>query len=142
MRMFTRARACTPTCPARLQGVGPDVVYSFTPPTDMVVSLSTCGSSYDTVLYAGEGGLLPGGQQLASNDDDRGCVANPSASRLDLRLTAGRPYFFAVDGFSGSAGLYVFNMSCASCAQRAGGAAAAVAGVSMIAGAWGIMPAR
>lgn len=113
-----------------LQGIGPDVVYSLTPPMDMVISISTCGSNFDTVLYAGMAGLEPS-QQLASNDDDRGCTQNPSASRLDLRLTAGRPTLFALDGFAGSAGRYVLNVTCVSCiAQPASVPASSISRIS------------
>jgi len=40
--------------PTLLQTGAPDVVYSFTPPADMAVDISTCGSLYDTKVYVFE----------------------------------------------------------------------------------------
>lgn len=99
--------------------MGPDVVYAFTPACDMAVTASTCGSHYDTVLYVGLAGLAgPTGPQIMFNDDDRGCAANQGASRLDLKLQAGRTYYFAVDGYAGSAGQFMFTLTCTGVASN------------------------
>ncbi|PSC69339.1 peptidase S8 [Micractinium conductrix] len=86
----------------------PDVVYSFTPTTDMAVDISTCGSLYDTKLYVFED---PSNLQVyVGNDDDPSCTTNPKASRLSTTLQAGLTVYIVVDGYSGawldSQGLY------------------------------------
>ena len=81
------------------QAGAPDVVYSFTPTTDMAVDISTCGSLYDTKLYVfedpsnrqvgaglwsgrvggGGGGGGPGGvgRGVGRGGADAACVSTP-----------------------------------------------------------------
>jgi hypothetical protein len=80
----------------------PDVVYAFTPPTDVAVSVDLCGSSYDTILEVQDGIGVP----IACNDDYCGVQ-----SGIDfVPLTAGHTYYFIVDGYDTSCGSYVFNL--------------------------------
>ena len=64
--------------------------YEFTPSFNGLVTLSTQGSNYDTVLavYTGECGTLT---QLACNDD-----SNFFTSRIDLQVQAGKRYYVEV----------------------------------------------
>ncbi|KXZ45019.1 hypothetical protein GPECTOR_59g626 [Gonium pectorale] len=100
----------------------PDVVYSFTPSRDLSVTASTCGSSFDTVLLLGLGGLAP--EQVLANDDDPGCG---TASRLDAALPAGVTAYWVVSGFNGAAGTFRFSLTCGSCVAAGGAAEAAAA---------------
>ncbi len=87
----------TPTCALSQAG---DLVYRYTPSTNVNICLSLCGSDFDTILYV----YGPGGE-IACNDDDCGLQ-----SQLDnVPLTAGYTYYFVVDGYSMNCGNYTFN---------------------------------
>ena len=87
----------------------PDVVYSFTPDSDMALTASLCGSSYDTKLwimyydavddawYAPEGGV---------NDD----YCDLQSQINDVVLEGGVEYFLVVDGFGANSGPYVLEV--------------------------------
>ena len=64
------------------------MVYAFTPPQAMRVTASTCGSGFDTLLLLGAGGLQP--DTTLVNDDDPGCSADTSNSRIDQVTPTGR----------------------------------------------------
>ena len=49
---FSGALIPSPSVP--LQAGTRDVVYAYTPSTDVAVDISTCGSLFDTVLYVVE----------------------------------------------------------------------------------------
>jgi len=90
-------------------GDGPDVVYkySWTGLRPQSVTISTCGSTYDTILA-----LTSVGQRLfQTNDDDDGCASNPSNSRIDATLVPGAVYFIVIQGFSGSAGAFKLSIT-------------------------------
>lgn len=40
-----------PPHPTAPQGGAPDVVYAYTPPADVAVDISTCGSLFDTKIF-------------------------------------------------------------------------------------------
>jgi len=71
-----------------------DVVYAFTPPSDMSVDISLCGSSFDTVLYVYEGSCT--GDEVACDDD--GCASSDESQVLGVPLNAGTTYYIVVDG--------------------------------------------
>ncbi|KAG2497251.1 hypothetical protein HYH03_004835 [Edaphochlamys debaryana] len=106
------------TSPGNPLDTAPDVVYSLAPVQAMSVSVSTCGSSYDTVLLLGDTpDLLP--YNTLANDDDPSCGPYPPASsnsRIDADLQPGRTYFFVVSGFNGASGS--FRVSVTSNAER------------------------
>lgn len=78
----------------------PDLWYSYTPANSGVsVTISTCGSSYDTALEVFEGtctGLIP----LDCNDDACGLQSTVALTSV----TAGQTYLVRVGGFAGSFG--------------------------------------
>jgi len=87
----------------------PDVVYSFTPATDMYVDINLCndGTDYDTKLYVYED-VCPG-TVVGCNDDACSTPQFPSAyvSRLPLvALSAGHTYYIVVDGYGTNCGNY------------------------------------
>jgi hypothetical protein len=92
----------------------PDVVYRFRPAADMAVTISTCGSSFDTKLLLAQDLRQPA--TYITNDDDRGCEYNSANSRIDAALRANTSYYVVVDGYAGASGPFVLQMSCTSCA--------------------------
>jgi hypothetical protein len=50
LRHTARTAACVAGAPVLLQGSAPDLVYTYTPPHNQTISISTCGSEFDTVL--------------------------------------------------------------------------------------------
>jgi hypothetical protein len=90
----------------------PDVVYCYSPPYDMCVSISLCDSYYDTKVYVYEDEWTPG-FPLACNDDNFDCVDPPVSytSWLEsVELSAGHTYYIVVDGYGGDCGDYVLAM--------------------------------
>ena len=87
-------------------GGATDVVYSFTPATDVAVNMTTCYSSYDTKLYVYENtvgnlAVTTTGADACSDDtyppgvDD--CTAWTSYIE-GVMMTAGNTYYLVVDG--------------------------------------------
>lgn len=83
----------------------PDVVYSYTPDMDVVVSVDLCGSSYDTKTYIMDGDM----NLIDCNDDayfDDTCGTYVSLIE-GAALVAGTEYFIVVDGYGTDAGDYL-----------------------------------
>jgi hypothetical protein len=79
----------------------PDVVYSYSPASDIALIIDLCPSGYDTKVYVYDDGL----SVLACNDD-AGC---PLAfrSKIDyVFLPGGGTYYIVVDGYGTSCGDY------------------------------------
>ena len=96
----------------------PDVVYSFTPETDVAVNMTTCYSTFDTKLYVYENevGVLAStttGDPACSDDtyppgvDD--CTAWTSYIE-GVAMSAGNTYYLVVDGYGYSEGDYVLDV--------------------------------
>lgn len=88
-------------------GTAPDVVYSYTPASNVTVNIDLCGSSYDTKLYVYAGSYTPGAP-FACNDD--GCPGYRSQIS-NLALTGGTTYYFVVDGYGSGSGAYVLKVT-------------------------------
>ncbi|CAI5934011.1 unnamed protein product [Closterium sp. NIES-64] len=87
---------------------GPDVVFQYTPPQNMVVSVDLCSlTEFDSVLSAYER-TKPGAKpvSIACNDDSCGTKSKLSG----LILAKGTTYFFMVDGWGGTGGKFAINM--------------------------------
>ena len=103
------------SCPANGGTDARDVVYTLPSPGDCrTVSVSLCGSSYDTGLEVRKGGSCPGTTPVACNDDG-GCndVQMPQSS-LSFASAAGETYYILVDGYGGASGAYAISISSAS----------------------------
>jgi hypothetical protein len=90
-------------------GSGPEMVFTITVPAGgRTVTLSTCGSGWDTVLYVRS--ATCDGTEVACNDDDYAvnCVGW-TESYISVWLGAGRYYVFA-DGYA-SCGYVTLNVS-------------------------------
>jgi len=79
-----------------------DVVYKYTATSSGYLTVSLCGSGYDTAL-----GIYNSSQvEIACNDDFCGLQ-----SEISFSATAGQLYYFVVDGFSTNCGSYVINVT-------------------------------
>lgn len=103
---------CEPSSPDS----APDVVYRFTPRSNMTVAISTCGSSYDTKLLLATSPMGAAGP-ISTNDDDRGCGYNSANSRIDAALQANTTYLVVVDGYAGACGPFALQVVCTSCSR-------------------------
>ena len=91
------------SCPFTPTG-GRDVVYRYTPNTDVTVSIDLCSSDFDTKVYLYTGScptVSNSDMQVACNDD--ACGENGWRSRLvAINLVAGVDYFIVIDGYGAS----------------------------------------
>jgi len=88
--------------------LSPDVVYSFVPAGDMVMTIDLCGSGYDTKTYVYDGGMA----LVGCNDDYYG-FGDPCGSwvsYLSVMLTAGNTYYIVIDGYGSDCGDYVLDV--------------------------------
>lgn len=89
----------------------PAVWYRYTAPRAGTLSISTCGSSYDTVLSVYSATSCPTlGQQIACNDDAGGLGCSGLDSRVSINVVAGAIYYVRVSGYNGASGDYVLNI--------------------------------
>jgi hypothetical protein len=82
---------------------GKGVWYTYTPASSGTVSVSTCGSTYDTVLavYSGScGSLTP----VACNDDNGPSCPGSQAS-VSFSVTGGTTYYILAAGSGGATGI-------------------------------------
>lgn len=79
------------------------VWWSFVPTSDGTVTLSTAGSSFDTVLAVYTGSAVAMLTPIASNDDDD--FGEDGSSWVRFEVMQSTTYRVAVDGYLGSTGL-------------------------------------
>ncbi len=79
---------------------GRSVWYRFTPAADTTVTLSTSGSSYDTMLAVYTGSSVSALTVIVSNDDYDGELW----SYVTFAATGGRTYQVAIDGWNAQSG--------------------------------------
>jgi hypothetical protein len=84
------------------ESVAPDVVYTYTPPADVVVDVTLCGSTYDTKIYIFEEAA---GNVVCCNDDACGPMGYQSLMQ-NIFLYADVTYYFVVDGYNDACGDY------------------------------------
>jgi hypothetical protein len=82
---------------------GASIWFKWTAPRSGPVSLSTCGSNFDTLLTVYTGSSLAGLNPVQSNDDAGGSCGFQSRASFDA--TAGVSYKIAVDGKGDAQGL-------------------------------------
>lgn len=78
---------------------GGSVWWRFRAPGNGTLTISTAGSSFDTVLAVYTGSSVAALERVASNDDDVG-----QTSRASVTATSGTVYSIAVDGYARSTG--------------------------------------
>ncbi|MCK4660445.1 MAG: hypothetical protein KAV82_13065 [Phycisphaerae bacterium] len=87
----------------------PDVVYSYTPPVDIEVTIDLCNSQYDTKVFVYED-ICTSGTAIACDDDS--CPGGTYKSIIEgLTLAAGHTYYIVVDGYGGGSGEYELNVT-------------------------------
>lgn len=106
------------------------VWWKWTPSISGLATVTTAGSSFDTILAAYSGSSLAALAALASNDDTGGL----RTSAVTFSVTAGVEIKLAVDGYNGATGSVTLNAS----VTASGLANDAFAGAALIAGS----PAR
>ncbi len=84
------------------------VWWSFQPPADGVLSLSTTNSTFDTLLGVYTGSQVNALTPVASNDDAY-AGAPGGFSRLSVALRSNQVYRIAVDGYDGVSGTVFLN---------------------------------
>lgn len=85
----------------------PDVVYSFTPMSDITVNVDLSGSAYDTKVWVYEGSCI--GENVIACDDDSG---TERTSRIqELFLNASVDYYIVVDGWDTESGFYILSIT-------------------------------
>jgi len=85
----------------------PDVVYSYTPATDVVVDIDLFGSLYDTKVFVYENTWTPGSPYACNEDFYPDFVSKIEA----LSLFAGNTYYIVIDGYGGDCGDYTFSIT-------------------------------
>ena len=94
-------------CP--YDSMSPDVVYSFTPGSDITIEVDLCGSSYDTKTFIYDEDL----NVIACNDDfyyDAICGYYTSLIE-EAFLAGGDTYFIIIDGYGNDHGDYLLNIT-------------------------------
>jgi hypothetical protein len=91
----------------------PSVWYKYTSPGAGPLTISTCGSFFDTVLSVYDTNSCPSGTglQIACNDDapaGQGCGARESFVSIDA--VAGNTYYIRVSGYEDAIGQYQLNV--------------------------------
>ncbi len=81
------------TCSQPLAGL--DVVYSYTPAVNMTVSLSTCGSEWETILFIHTGCAAGYGDPICATSGN--CPGELGVCYTGLALEASTTYYFVVD---------------------------------------------
>jgi len=89
---------------------GASVWYTFTSPVDAVVTLTTAGSDFDTLLGVYVGTTLTNLNLVAENDN---VSTNDTTSSVTFDAPAGTTFYVAVDGSSGATGTNVLNWTLA-----------------------------
>jgi len=90
-------------------GSSASIWYRWTAPSNGTLTVTTQGSSFDTLLGAYTGTAVSGLTTRATNDDAGGGLW----SRVEFSVTSGTTYYLAVDGYGGWKGATVLNWSMA-----------------------------
>jgi hypothetical protein len=94
-------------CP--YDSMSPDVVYSYTPASDIRITVDLCGSPYDTKTFIYDADLVV----IACNDDfyfDEVCGIYVSKIE-EAFLAGGAIYYIVIDGYGGDHGEYLLNIT-------------------------------
>lgn len=78
---------------------GKSLWWTWTAPGDGFVTISTCGSEFDTVLAAYSGSAINALTVIASDDEGRCGGVSGNQSKISFAVTNGVAYQIAVDGY-------------------------------------------
>ncbi len=87
---------------------GKSVWWTWTAPASGVVTLTTQGSNFDTLLGVYTGNAVNSLTRIAANDDVSRSV---TTSGVSFKAVAGTTYHIAVDGYHGASGSVTLNLS-------------------------------
>jgi hypothetical protein len=98
--------------------INQDVWFIYTATCTGTVTVSLCGSNFNTKLAVYNGATCPTGPNtaIAGNDDSSVCGAASTQSRTTFESTAGSQYLIRIGGFSTGAGNVNMSVSCAASA--------------------------
>ncbi|HEY3295091.1 MAG TPA: serine protease [bacterium] len=97
----------------------PDAVYTLNSATCQSVTVSLCGSGYDTGISVYRNGACPGTTLVVGNDDNL-CGGNSTLqSTVNFQASANVTYYLIVHGYSSNAGPYVLNVTGQPCSTPA-----------------------
>jgi hypothetical protein len=99
-----RVNNYTPSCSS---STAPDVVYSILARTTGTITVTTCGATFDTILYES----TTCGGSLVCDDDTGAGACGELTSVISFAATAGTTYYFVVDGYSTNAGPYTVEVN-------------------------------
>jgi hypothetical protein len=85
----------------------PDVYYTILARATGSITLSLCGTTFDTILYVG---TSCSNFSVACNDDN-GPSCSGVQSSLTFAATSGTTYYVAVDGWNTNSGAYTLTVS-------------------------------
>jgi hypothetical protein len=91
---------------------GPESVFRFTPPSTGCYEFSTCGTSFDSQLYIGDG-LCPGQSgpfPEDCRDDDFPCADGTDRELTFTTLDAGQPITLIIEGEASQGAGYTFDV--------------------------------
>jgi len=88
----------------------PDVVYSFTPDSDIQIDVDLCGSGYDTKTYIidEDWNFIACNDDFYFDDDDCGDYVSKIENAA---LFGGVIYYIVIDGYGGDSGPYVLDIA-------------------------------
>jgi hypothetical protein len=88
---------------------GASVWWSWTAPTSGQATITTLGSSFDTLLGVYTGNAIDSLKKIARNDDDP--KHDTRTSRVTFSATKGTTYNIVVDGYNAASGRIKLNIS-------------------------------
>jgi len=92
-------------------GGAPEQVWTYTPQVSGSVTISSCGSSFDTVVSVLQN-ACPGGSQVTCDDNTSiWCPNGTTHSYVTWNATAGQTYYVVVDGAGSGQGWYNLRVS-------------------------------
>jgi len=86
---------------------GASLWWTFAPPDDGVLTLSTTNSDFDTLLAVYTGNRVNALTEIASNDD---AFDGSGFSQVELGVKVNQIYHIAIDGFGGASGVATWNI--------------------------------
>lgn len=102
--------------PCDAMSSSPDVWYSYRPATTGAVTISLCGSAYDTTLSIYDACPATALNLLGCNDDAVTCGSTARQSALQGTLDAGVTYYIRISGYHAEVGAYQLQVFGAACA--------------------------
>ncbi|MCP9874377.1 FG-GAP-like repeat-containing protein [Synechococcus sp. Cruz CV-v-12] len=99
--------------------VNQDVWFAYTATCSGLVTVSLCGSTYDTKVAIYNGATCPTAPNtaIAGNDDSVICTVNTLHSYTTFAATAGNRYLIRVGGYLSNVGTVNMNIDCTSSPQ-------------------------